>query len=467
MSSDTEKHTPEQVDQAIGGVSIDASVEAYTPEEQKKIIRRVDRRLVTILGLLYMCSLMDRTNVGIAKIAGMSTDLNLVGERYNLIVLVFFIPYVLFQPLATVIIRKTGPRRFLTGITILWGVCMIGFGFVQRWDQMLGLRVILGVFEAGYFPGCVYLLSTWYTRYELQQRNAVFFIIGSMASALSGIAAYGIIQMGGLGHLSGWRWIFIMEGLITCLCGGLGSILIVDFPEQASTSFHFLTAQESSFIVSRIEADRDDAVITPFNLSSYLRNALDPKIWAFALLACCSATNGYAIAYFLPVILNQSLHYSIAKTQCLTAPPYVAAALVMYFSAVFADRHHIRGPIIIFNSCLGLIGLPLLGFEKNNGVRYFGVFLATISAYANVPPILTYQANNIRGQWKRAFCSATLVGSAGIGGIMGSTVFRDQDAPGYRPGIIATIGTNVVTIVVVLILMWRFSVANRRAKGPK
>jgi hypothetical protein len=122
----------------------------------------------------------------------------------------------------------------------------------------------------------------------------------------------------------------------------------------------------------------------------------------------------------------------------------------MYFSAVYADRHRIRGPIIIFNCCLGIIGLSLLGFEKNNGLRYFGIFLATISAGANVPPVFTYQANNIRGQWKRAFCSATLVGSAGIGGIMGSTVFRDQDAPGYRPGIIVTICTNVVTIVVVL-----------------
>jgi MFS family permease len=239
-----------------------------------------------------------------------------------------------------------------------------------------------------------------------------------------------------------------IEGLVTCLCGFLGSFLIVEFPEQANTSF--LTPQESSFIVSRIAADRDDAIITPFNLSSYLRNALDPKVWAFALLALCTATNAYAIAYFLPVILNQSLHFSVAKTQWLAAPPYVASAIVMYFSAVYADRHRIRGPIIICNCCLGLIGLPLLGFVKNNGVRYFGIFLATISAGANVPPIITYQANNIRGQWKRAFCSATLVGSAAIGGIVGGTVFRDQDAPGYRPGIIVTIGMNVVVIVVVL-----------------
>lgn len=337
---------------------------------------------------------------------------------------------------------------------------------MKKWDQILGLRVILGVFEAGYFPGCAYLLSTWYTRYELQKRNAVFFLIGIMASALSGILAYGIVKMDGLGHLSGWRWLFVVrcsppsnplpitnpslkiEGLITCVFGFLGSLLIVDFPERTSSSFHFLTPAESSFIISRISADREDALPTPFSLSSYLANALDPKIWAFALIAGCTATNTYAIAYFLPIILNQSLHFSVALSQILTAPPYLAAALVMYISAIISDRHRIRGPVIIFNACLGLIGLPLLGFVENSGVRYFGVFLATISSNANIPAILTFQANNVRGQWKRAFCSATLVGTAGIGGIVGSTVFREKDAPGYRPGILVTIGANGVIVVV-------------------
>jgi MFS family permease len=86
-----------------------------------------------------------------------------------------------------------------------------GFGFVKKWGQMLGLRVILGVLEAGFFPGFAYLLSTWYTRYELQKRNAVFYLIGSMASAMSGILAYGIMQMNGLAGLAGWRWIFIVR----------------------------------------------------------------------------------------------------------------------------------------------------------------------------------------------------------------------------------------------------------------
>jgi MFS family permease len=143
----------------------------------------------------------------------MLVDLKLtVGARYSLITLIFFIPYVLFQPPATVVLRKLGPRVFLSAITVCWGATMIGFGFVNDWTVMLGLRVILGVLEAGFFPGCAYLLSTWYPRYELQKRAAAFYLIGSMASAISGILAYGLMQMKGIGGLAGWKWIFIVSG---------------------------------------------------------------------------------------------------------------------------------------------------------------------------------------------------------------------------------------------------------------
>ena len=109
------------------------------------------------------------------------------------------------------------------------------------------------------------------------------------------------------------------------------------------------------------------------------------------------------------------------------------------------------------------IGLPLLGFAKSHAVRYFGVFLAVIAANANVPCLMTWQANNIRGQWKRALCSATLVGAGGIGGIVGSTVFRSQDAPGYRPGIYATMTAAGLVIVISLVLNMKFWRANKRA----
>lgn len=131
--------------------------------------------------------------------------------------------------------------------------------------------------------------------------------------------------------------------------------------------------------------------------------------------------------------------FDVGESQCLVAPPYGFAGIVMFSTAWIGDKYRIRGPLIIFNCILCLVGLPLMGFHTNNAVRYFGVFLCVGGANANVPSCMAYQANNIRGQWTRALSSATLVGMGGIGGIVSSLVFREQDAPGYRPGIWTTI----------------------------
>lgn len=130
-----------------------AQISIFTPEEQKKIIHHIDRRLVVTLGVLYCVSLMDRNNTGIAMIAGMGADLELVGSRYSLVILLFFIPYILVQPIATVVIRKIGPRIFLPTIAVAWGVVMVGSAFVRTWGQMIPMRLILGLFEGGFFPG--------------------------------------------------------------------------------------------------------------------------------------------------------------------------------------------------------------------------------------------------------------------------------------------------------------------------
>jgi hypothetical protein len=132
---------------------INECLNAFTPEEKKKIIRKVDFRLIPTLGFMYCVSLMDRTNLGVAMVAGMGVDLNLTSQRYSLIVLLFFITYVALQPPATVILRKVGPRLFLPLIVVLWGVVMISFGFVKVWHTLLPLRLLLGIFEAGFFPG--------------------------------------------------------------------------------------------------------------------------------------------------------------------------------------------------------------------------------------------------------------------------------------------------------------------------
>jgi len=483
----------ERIDSDASGTT--AAISRFTPAEQKKIIRKVDFRLIPTLGFMYCVSLMDRSNLGVAMVAGMGTDLKIVGNRYSVIVLLFFITYVALQPPATVIIRKIGPRIFLPAIVVLWGIVMLCFGFVREWYDLIPLRLLLGIFEAGFFPGCAYLLSCWYQRYELQKRNTLFFILGMLASAFTGIFGYLFSLLSGEGHqaaywlgvhygptkkkphtpvsygpgLAGWRWIFILQGVITIIIGAIAWYFIVDFPELAAKPSKmqkkFLSQDEVDFIVARIEQDRSDVALEEFSLRTYCRCALDLKIWGFAALFGLSLTINYAISYFLPIILKDGMGFSVAASNCLIAPPYVFAAFVMMAMAYAGDKWHIRSPWVVCNGILALIGLPLLGFSTNVGARYFGVFLATASANSNVACVLTWQANNVRGQWKRALSSATLVGAGGIGGVIGGTVFRTQDAPKYVPGIIACMIASGLIIVIALLLTLKFWRANKRAEA--
>ncbi|KAI1824947.1 major facilitator superfamily domain-containing protein [Xylaria intraflava] len=440
----------------------------YTERERKKIVHKIDRRLLVTIGFMYCVSLIDRTNLSLAAIAGLLNDLALTGNRYSVITLAFFPSYIVFQPLSTPLVRRIGPRIFISVITAAWGVVMLGMGFVTNFGQFTALRVVIGIFEAGFFPSAVYLLSTWYTRYELGRRYSLFYLIGSVTSAFSGILAFGIIHLEGAGGIRGWRWIFILEGIATVILGIVGYWLLVDFPDSERKTWKFLSAKERAWVIKRVDEDRGDVEAPKFELSKFFGAALDWRIWAYGLIAFGSTTQSYALAFFLPIILNESLGYSVGASEALVAPPYAFAGIFMYLLGWVGDRFRTRGPIVVINMVVALVGLALLGWHPDPKVKYFGAFLLVAGANANVPASLAYQATNIRGQWKRAFASTTWVGFGGIGGIAGSLVFRDQDKPEYMPGLWACIAVSLLNIIIVGACTISFYYDNKKAdRGEK
>lgn len=241
-----------------------------------------------------------------------------------------------------------------------------------------------------------------------------------------------------------------MEGIITIILGLPAYVILVDFPEEAPKSWKFINEEQAQLVVARINLDRRDVITPPFNLRHYLSHAKDWKIWFFAANFCFTSVVNYAVAYFLPIVLRNELGFSVAAAQCLNAPVslfnsespvieansshqcYVFAIILGVTESYFSDKWNLRAPFFLLNCGLEVLGVCVLGFAKPSGVRYFGAFFIVGPAFSNIPFSLTYQANNILGQWKRAFCSATIVGAGGIGGIIGSLVFRSQDAPAYR-----------------------------------
>ncbi|KAI1816201.1 MFS general substrate transporter [Poronia punctata] len=447
MDTDSTNSSHEKAQADVETVSVDD----FTPAQARRITARVDRRLVTVTGIMYCISVMDRTNLGAAAIAGMNKELDLVNNRYSLVTLLFFITYILFQPPATVACRKFGPRPFLAFITIAWGIVLIGLGLVHNWGGLAVLRVVLGLFEAGFFPSVIYLLGTWYTRFEMGKRYAFFYVIGCLASAFSGIIAFGLIHLNGAGGLAGWRWIFIFEGLLTVAIGFLGYWLLVDFPDSDRKVWSFLSPKERAWVVRKVKADRGDSDVTEFDIWKFLGAGKDWKLWAYGGIGLGTSTINYSFSYFLPIILNDNLKFSAGASQILVAPPYGFAAIYMFGINWLGDKYRCRGPVIVFNMIVCLIGLPILGWHSQPYVRYFGAFLICAGANANLPSALALQGTNIRGQWKRAFCSAMFVGLAGIGGIAGALVFRDQDrATGYKPGLWACITAALLVMVITI-----------------
>lgn len=398
--------------------------------EENKLWRKIDARLMPILALLYLLSFVDRGNIGNAKIQGLTSQLHLTGNQYNIALTMYFIPYCVFECPANLVLKKFRPSRWLPGITIVWGIIMIMMGLVKTYPQLVGVRACLGVAEAGLFPGVVYYLTLWYPRYRLQYRVGVFFGAASVAGAFSGLLAYVISFLNGKGGLLGWSWIFILEGILTVFAGVLALVVMVDFPSTAK----FLTPEERSYVVWRKKYDNSSVGEEEhFEMRHFWSAVSDWQVWLHVLIYMSIIGPLYGITFFLPSIIN-SFGYSTAISQLLTVPPYVFATMVLYAFAHYSDKLQLRSPFISAGLVMCLIGFTINISNVPHGVKYFGTFFCVAGSYAAFPGIVAWLGNNLAGQYKRGIGMAIHIGVGNFSGAIACNIYRTQDAPHYIVG---------------------------------
>jgi len=449
----------------IGKYDVEAHITTLDAAAQKKTIRRIDMRLLPILGVMYSMSLIDRTNLGLALVAGMQEDLGLaVGSRYTIIVMVFFVTYMIFEIPSNLLLPKVGPANWLSFLGVSFGAILIGMGFTQSWITMSVCRALLGMLEAGFLPGCTYLITCWYTRFEVGKRLSGFWVLSVLASGFSSVMAYAFTLLKGQGGLNGWQWIFIIEGIITFSVCVMGWFIIIDFPTKA-TAKNFLTAEQQAFVINRINVDRGDAEEDKVDLPRILHHLKDWRlyVWAFNLMA--STLPGYAYSYFLPIILKNGMGFSTTQSQLLSAPPYVLAAIMTFVSGWLGDKYHIRGPLVAVHQLVTAVGMLLTAYGGSNALRYFGAYLGIGFLQFCIPGVLTFQANNITQHSKRAVASATCLIGGGVGGIIASAAFTSRESPTYTSGIFTTLGISLASIGLIVVLdvhMWR---CNKKAEA--
>lgn len=435
--------------------------------EIKRVRRKIDRRLLPILGALYSIALIDRTNLSAARIAGAGVELRLTaGTNYSIPLLMFFVPYILLEMPSNLLLRKIGAAKQLSFIAFCWGIVMLGQGFVKSWQQLTVTRALVGAFEAGFFPACVWLISTWYVRRESQVRMSAFYLISVGVSGFSNILAYAmsLIRVSDR-TFRGWRWIFILEGLATVVLAVIAYFVIIDFPDKAAEK-GFLTIAERDMILTRIQRDRGDAKPDALTWAKAGKYATDIKVWLYGLMFMCTTMPTYAFAYFLPVILR-GLGYSVRDAFLLGAAPYVVAMVGAFGTAVIADRYVIRMPLLIAQCMLTIAGLGMLFVRTNRQVQLAGAFLGVWGANANIPFVLNFSQNNVAGQSKKSFTSVIVIMFGGIGGIFASLAFNEKDAPLYRKGLYATLACQAFNVLCGVGFTLYFYSANKKIRAGR
>ena len=457
-SSSSEKvHESKESHSAVGHSNLESH--DWDPEFEKKTIRQVDWRMLPLLGVLYAISLIDRTNTGIARTAGMEQELRLdIGERYSIALCMYFVPYILFQLPSNLLLRRLGVRNWITFLVVAWGAAELGMGFVTNWQGLTACRALLGLFEAGYFPAMVFVITTWYKRHETQSRLSIFYVSSLFITGFSPILAYGLTQMHGLGGQSGWRWIFIMEGIMTILGGIAAWLFLPDFPDKNK----FLTEEQTRMVLERIEKDRGDATPDEITKEKVIKHSADWTSWAYGLMFMSSTMPAYAITYFITTLLT-GMGFNVRDALLLSAPPFVWSAIWGLSMGFASDRFRSRGIFVLINSFTVMLGLLITCYAPSNAARYAGLFVANGGATGGITGTLAFSANNVCSHSKRAVSTAIIIAFGGIGGIFGTTVYRQQDFPHYRPGLWATIACQIMTVGLTFTLMAVYRKRNKKA----
>ncbi|KAL4876349.1 major facilitator superfamily domain-containing protein [Aspergillus karnatakaensis] len=439
---------------------------SYTTEQEGKIRRKIDLYLLPVLAILYLMSYLDRSNMGNAAIIGLKEDLNLSSTQYNLCNSIFFIPYAIFEIPSNLVLKVLPPSKYIGLMVVAWGIVSTLQGIVQGFSGLMAARFFLAICEAGFFPAASYLLTMWYRRHEIQLRAGVFYSAGALSGALSGLLAYLINLMDGVGGLAGWRWLFILEGILTVLLGIAAPFLLPDSPDSA----RFLDAQERAIVKHRLKYDtgteRGAYSEEQAFKWKYVWSALrDYKVWLIVVVYWGSSIPIYGFIYALPTVVAE-LGYTSAIAQLMTIPIYVAAVIALLTAAYFSDKTKDRSLFVIGPLIVGGIGLiGLLAIPKNGyvpGALYFMLFLVAMGLYSIVCGTVAWTANNLAGPWKRSAGMALMISVGNLGGAAGTNIYLGREAPYYWTGYGTSLAVIGVSLSAAVFLRFKFAQLNKR-----
>ncbi|KAH7398625.1 putative MFS transporter [Phaeosphaeria sp. MPI-PUGE-AT-0046c] len=465
------KHTEAAV--AVAGTSHDPTnnveqqhgfhASATRIREEKALVKKQDVRILPLSALCYLILNLDRSNIGNAKTMNATTHNDLLSEThmsdrgYTISLMIYLIIYALAEVPSNYLLKMFAPSTWIAFLMFSWGAITIGIAGVQSYATVAVTRFLLGLFEAGLFPAIVYHITFWYRAEERSLRIALIIASATLASAFGGAIAFGVGHMNGVSGLAGFRWLFIFEGVPTCLASLLIYFCFPDYPETSK----WLTEDEKTIAKLRLECSQSSVRLTWKDFKDVSMTWRLYVHYAIYFGVCCPFSS---LAFFTPTI-TAGLGFKGLQSQLMTVPPYAVAYVVMVTVSWSADRFDARALHSAALATAGACGfiasatLPLHAYKS----RYACLVVATSGAFSCIPPLLGWLSANLHSSAHVGVAIALNIAWGTPGQILGVWIYKKSEQQrGYPTGHWTNAGLLIFVAIACLSLRFYYRVLNQR-----
>ncbi|ORY07314.1 MFS general substrate transporter [Basidiobolus meristosporus CBS 931.73] len=454
-------------------------VEGYIPdlewsiEEEKRLVRLLDTRIFPWVLLTTFILNIDRTNLSNALTNNMPHDLGMSINEINTGTLLFSIVFTIFAFPSNVAVKKWHATYWISFLMFSWGVVTWCHALIHDISGFLSVRVFLAATEAGFIPACLYYLSLYYKTHELGSRLAWFWGFQSLASAISSIMSFGILQMAGIGGLEGWKWLFLIDGLLTNVVAVLTALYLPISPFKTKGLLRgrkpWFTEREAQILVTRLI--RDDPVkieqSKPVSLQDIRETFTDVRLWIHVITPhLCSIPRLVLTTHSLSIrpSIIKSLGFDTYTSNALTVPAYILSLVISVAHNYYSDRYGNRAYHCVAQIALAIIGYVCLQALPDNTNKWglYVVVIITLAAYSWHALQVAWVTENMAPMGKRSLAMGAIIAAANIAGVPGSQIYRADDQPRFHRGNWINIALLTAASVLFLCLRAYYVRVNRK-----
>ncbi|KAI9260811.1 major facilitator superfamily domain-containing protein [Sporodiniella umbellata] len=418
----------------------------------------------------------DRGNVGFAMTMNSSVNhtlpdtSGLTNRQNNIGLGLFYVAYIIFEVPSNLLMAYVNPAFWLGRIIITWGIVTGSMAAISLPWHFYLLRFLLGLFEAGFWPGLAYYLTLWYKPEEISTRIGVAYLAAPLAGGMGGLISAGVQLIDTKGRLYGWQWLFLITGVVSFI---LGVATLFYLPSTPEKSKKFLTEEERLQIKSRLATGH--VVTEKKTIKKELKQAIyelhSVNVWAFSLLYFPPVMAATSLGYFIPKIVQQIGNFDSIEVSLMSIPPYFFGGVVVYIVTRCSDYYGSRGYFMVSCCLVAFVGFTVLSFTNSTGSRYFGLMLVSGGTYPTVPLCMAWTTNSYEDPVTIASVTGIVSSVANFSSLVVTFALYSgwpSDGPKYIGSNMINGGAMLLTALIALLLRYRLAKMNQtiRVEGP-